>query len=145
MPVPSIYTEPALRAFVVRELGATATVLGWDESAWDVEEAVNDALLQYHGGAGTIGDATDVARLRVLARFAAWRAAVGGLAHKVSAAAGDQRMDLDKHFRQAGEMLALARSDASAYGVGGFAVTVGRLVHTQSPYEYVDPAYQVVP
>lgn len=77
MALPTAYTEAELAAFMRNGvLKHTATVLGWDNTGvdGDYQEAVNETLVAY--GVSDIAQATDITKLRVLARVAVWRAVV---------------------------------------------------------------------
>ncbi len=76
MAIPSSYTELSLADFMRRITGNVAAALGW--TADDFDEAVNETLLAY--GVDELSSVTDVAKLRALARVAAWRALVDATA-----------------------------------------------------------------
>lgn len=73
MAVPTAYTETSLAEYMrVGVLRETADVLGWDTNQ-PLAEAVTDTLIAY--GVATVTTATNIPRLRALARVAAWQAA----------------------------------------------------------------------
>lgn len=76
MALPTAYSDATLAQFMVDQLGEVAGVLGW---TWDtdVHEAINETLLAY--GVATVEEAVDLRKLRALARWQAWRAAVDSL------------------------------------------------------------------
>lgn len=78
MPAPTIYTEKTLADFMHEVLDEVAVLLGWaapaDDALGKYKEPVNEAVLAYFGGAGDLADATDVRRLRAVARVEVWRA-----------------------------------------------------------------------
>lgn len=77
MAAPTVYTEASLAEFMhIGVLKAVATVLGWSVGAGSYAEAVNEAVLSYFAGTGDIAAATDIRRLRAVARCEAWRAVV---------------------------------------------------------------------
>lgn len=133
MPLPAAYTDDALAAFVVRELGLVATQLDWVAETPRVAEAVIDAVAAY--GTASAAQATDIAKLRALARVAAWSAAVGATAGNYAVAADGQSFDRQQVHDHARAMLAEAERAASALGVGPAAAVVGRLDRWE-PYSY---------
>jgi hypothetical protein len=75
MPAPTSYTEQSLAEFMRRELRATATELGWTDASGDnYIDATEETLLAY--GATDIAEATDILKLRGLARVSIWEQAV---------------------------------------------------------------------
>jgi hypothetical protein len=77
MPVPTAYTEVGLALYMQSQLRGVATDLGWvlDPTATTIvgtpyEELVYDVLIAY--GVTDIVDATDIPKLRCLARVAVW-------------------------------------------------------------------------
>ena len=75
MAAPSLYTEGTLAAFIHSGiLKAVAGVLGWTVAGGSYAEIVNEAVLSYFDGAGDLASATDIRRLRAIARVEAWRA-----------------------------------------------------------------------
>lgn len=133
MPTPSTYTESALAAFVVRELGGVATQLEWVPETPQVAEAVYDCLDAY--GVTDIADATDTAKLRALARVAAWRAAVSATAGNYTTSVEGMSFNREQVHAQAKGMLAEAERAASVFGVGTLSV-VTSTVDRYDPYSY---------
>ena len=74
MPAPVTYSETTLVDFLHLTLGDTAAVLGWATTDYRFYEIVYEVLLAY--GVATIGEATDIRKLRALARVEVWRAVV---------------------------------------------------------------------
>lgn len=100
MALPTAYTEPELSAFMHAVLGDVATALGWSTDDERFDEAVNDTLLAY--GVDDIDDATDIPKLRALARIEAWRAATDSLASRFDLSADGQsasRSQMVEHAR----------------------------------------------
>lgn len=71
MPAPTSYTEDTLADFMQAVLKSVATDLTWTDTA-DYQEAINETLLAY--GAADIADASNITKLRLLARREVWRA-----------------------------------------------------------------------
>lgn len=132
--IPASYTEESLAAFMVGCIGRLAGVLGMDASHF--MEAINDTLLDY--GVNAVEDATDIKKLRALARYHAWRTAVAWASGLYDFQADDGRFSKAQVHQQALSGLALAESDALAMGLSlsgsGYQVTVGKLVLASNPY-----------
>lgn len=129
MAIPTSYSEETLKAFMLAALSNLGAALGLTASSFN--EAVNDALLAY--GVTDIAQATDIAKLRALARVAAWQVAV-------SAAAGDYDFSADggnyrrsQLHEQARKGLAAAEADAAVYS-GENQATVGLMIW-DDPYQ----------
>lgn len=118
MPAPATYTEDQLASFAVIALGPLAPLLGWTPETPQVAVAVEDAVLAYHGGAGLIANATDVPRLRALARVAIWRAVRDATAGYYRFSTDGQAFDRQQVHEQAVKMVAEAERDAGAWGAG---------------------------
>jgi hypothetical protein len=80
MPLPGAFTtEDALADFMLAELGNVKDVLGWT-SRGNIQQAVDSVLLAYGLVAGDdVADATDVAKIRAIARYFVWLVAVDNL------------------------------------------------------------------
>jgi hypothetical protein len=81
MAAPTAYTEKELAAYMHAELGPAAAALGLEvglSDAGDYAEAVNETILQY--GVTAISQASDILKLRALARVQAWRTAAAQMA-----------------------------------------------------------------
>lgn len=113
MTVPTSYTETELRQFMIIELGAVGSILGWDVGTPQVARTVIDALRAY--GVTTIASATDAAKLEVLARVAIWRAARRSLAADYPFSADGGRYDRNEVFKQVEMLLREAEIDARVY------------------------------
>lgn len=72
MALPASYTEESLKAFMLTATERIATVIKF--TADKFADAVNETLVAY--GTDDIAEATDVKKLRALARVEAWRAMV---------------------------------------------------------------------
>lgn len=112
MAIPSSYTESSLRDYMLSVTANVAGALGW--TAVNFTEAVNDALVAY--GVTDSALATDVAKLRCLARAEAWRALVAATAadYNFSADGGSySRQQLHEHC-----VAALERAEGEAVARG---------------------------
>jgi hypothetical protein len=134
VPAPTTYSEDALRQFQLTTLGPLAGVLGWTSTVYPaVVEAANDALLAYP--AATIADATNVPRLRALARVAIWRAVARETAGNYRFSTDGQAFDRQQIHEHALAMVAEAEREGGAVGAGP-AMLVASVVRddTSDPY-----------
>jgi hypothetical protein len=132
MSVPTVYSSAALQVYMLGQTGNLGTVLGL--TSGDFAEAVTDTLLSY--GEDTLADATDIAKLRALAKVAAWRVAVEKSTGYMKFTADGASFEAQTLHNQALASLALAESLAATYdgGMAGYVVSVGRLIHANDPY-----------
>lgn len=131
MPAPSVYTEHELAVYMLSDLGRVGDVLEFTPAS--MIEAVYDAILAY--GVDDISEATDIARLRVLARVAAWQKAAKDAATFYDFVANDARFQRSQLYRQIRDGLTRAQNDAAALGyLVGYVVKRGRFSITPNPY-----------
>jgi len=133
MAIPSSYTELSLAAFMVTVTRSVTGALDW--SADDFGEAVNDTLLAY--GVTAVASATDIAKLRALARVEAWRTVVDGTAADIDFAADGGDYKRSQMHSQARAALERALEQAAPYLPTtevdeGFSVEMGSLVFADS-------------
>jgi hypothetical protein len=137
MPVPSHYTEASLRMYMLDVTGGLGTRL--ELATGDFYEAVSSALLSY--GVDDINQATDMAKLRAVARMEAWRTAwnkATGAYDFTADGSSFKRSDLAK---QAQAQLEQAEREAMSYGaIAGYAVTTARMGHANDPYQVREEA-----
>lgn len=134
-----IYTEQSLAEYMERVLGQTGAQIGLSAASADFELAVEDAVLTYGSGitidtAGVIVGATDITKLRALAKVEAWRTAVNATAGDYQYSTdGETRLRQQRH-EQCKKLLALAVGEAARYGASGMKVGVWPLVQRQDRY-----------
>lgn len=130
MALPASYTEATLAAYMATELGQLATALGYSGSA-GYQEAVNGALALY--GVADVAQATDIAKLRALARLEAWKLAASGAAYDFSAdGASFSRSQL---MDQINARLRAAELEAASYAdLPGYAAAVTGVTYTEDYY-----------
>lgn len=132
MAIPSSYTESALRDYMVTVTANVAGAIGW--TATEFTEPVNDVLVAY--GVDNITDATDIAKLRSLARVEAWRAVAGATVADYNFSADGGSYSRNQLHEQAVKALERAESEASANGyaaTGAMTIDLGGLKY-QDPY-----------
>lgn len=116
-------------------LGGIATTLGL--TTIDFVETVNDVLAAY--GVSDIADATDIVKLRVLARVAALRRAQVAALSWYDFSADGGSFSRSQVQAQIKAMLSDAETDAFPY-TGAYAVTRATLTYTTEadPYQWTD-------
>jgi hypothetical protein len=117
MPAPASYTETTLADFQLVALGPLAAVLGWTTTVEPaVVEAVNDALLAY--GVADAAEATDIPKVRALARLTIWRAVARATAGNYRFSTDGQSFDRQQVHEHALAMIAEAEREGGAVGAG---------------------------
>lgn len=134
MAAPASYTEATLATYMHTTLGAIAGALSWTVAGNSYAEPVNEALLVY--GVSDIAAATEIQKLRAIARREAWRAVVAGLAAMYNFATDGQSFSRSQMQAQALEALRIAEADAMQYDTGAYEVRVDKVERTQDPYQY---------
>lgn len=132
MALPSSYTESTLRDYMLSITANVAGALGWTASSFT--EAVNDALVGY--GVSDIADATDIAKLRSLAKLEAWRALADATVADYNFSADGGSYSRQQLHQQAVAALQRAEAEAVARGYADAfapAIALGSLVHSD-PY-----------
>ena len=122
MALPTSYTENGLAEFMHGQAGDTADLLGWTVAGQSYDEIVNDTLLAY--GVDTIEEATDMRKLRALAKLRLWTAVQSAALPEINHAADGASFDREAIFTHATALLNQARVDALPYddAFGGYAV-----------------------
>lgn len=130
MPVPTAYTEEELASFMHVTLSRVAVVFEFN-AATSYAEAIISTLLAY--GVDDIALATDMKKLRALARREAWRLASDTAAsfndHTIE---GSGQFNLSELHKQINVNLGRAESDASPYDAHGYRVTVSKVRYSDA-------------
>jgi hypothetical protein len=132
MALPSSYTESSLRDYMLFCVSALADTLGL--AASDFSEAVNDALVAY--GVTDIALATNIAKLRGIAKAEAWRLIVTTTVGEYNFSADGGSYSREQLHKHAVDALARAEADAISRGYmdsGAPMITMGSMKHTD-PY-----------
>jgi hypothetical protein len=134
MAIPASYTEAELKTFMLAAVAELGAVLGLTTSSF--AEAVNETLLAY--GVDDIADATDIPKLRALARVEAWKVAVVAAGSRIDWSEAGASFKQSQYRAAANNGLSLAQSEAVPYGGGlaGNVVTVGTMT-MNDPYAVV--------
>jgi hypothetical protein len=131
MAIPTSYTEYELSEYMLSVTAAVSASAGLDSMAFD--EAVNDVLAAY--GEDDIADATNIVKLRVLAKVEAWRTVISYLmtAYDFSADGGSYKRS--QMLAGAEKALERAEADASIAGYGAaYAIQMGTMTRSFDPY-----------
>lgn len=131
MAAPAVYTEIDLSTFMLSQLGDVADVLGWTALA-DVQESVNETLLAY--GVSDIADASDITKLRALARREAWRLAMASLLTFYDFSNPEGQYKRSQMLAGAGHRLSDAESAALPYDLNAGAAIINAIQSTTDPY-----------
>lgn len=131
------YTEKTLADFLNTVLGPTASALGWSsgaDDAGDYEEPVNDILIAY--GVQDVSEATDIPKVRVLARWIAWRWAADALASRYNTVVGGESLARRALYENAVKQRDYWLSAATSTGlIEEYAVTLTSIVHADDPHD----------
>lgn len=132
MAIPTAYTEIGLTAYMRSVTKAVSDTLGLNQG--EFQEAVNDVLTVY--GVDDIADATDITKLRALAKVAAWRTVNDLLittAYDFSADGGSYKLSQMKEGAEKALEMAEQAAAEAGYSVG-YAIQMGTLTRPNDPY-----------
>lgn len=136
MPLPTVYTEESLAAFMHASLSTTADVLGWSVAAGNYDEIVNDTLLALDADdLSALTGRENLLKVRAFARRALWSAVVAATAGEIDFKADGGEYDRAAIHEHALANLATAERDCVPYD-DSFSVQVGSFYHSQDPYTY---------
>lgn len=139
MAIPTVYSATSLAVYLKYVPGDIIAVLGWDENTPQVQEAVNDALLEYGDtDISAITGSDGIRRLRALGRRAIWRAIVQTTANWYSITDNGQKLERQQVHDHAVAQLAQADDDCRAAGADpALAVGVLNVQRVRDPYVVV--------
>jgi hypothetical protein len=135
MTLPETYTQTHLADWLLKRLGPVADVLGWSAMSFQVVDAIEDALIAY--GVDEVPEATNVPKLRALARRELWRQVADSTVGYHDFTSSDQSFKLQQIHEQAVAALRRATLECqrSGYAASAYVGTVRR----------VDNAYRYLP
>lgn len=128
--IPTIYTESTLAAYMLTCLKDVATQMAWT-TLTDVQEAVNEALLAY--GVTDVASASDIRKVRKLARREIWRQVASATAGNFAFSADGASFSRQQIHEHAMQEFNVAVAEAAEYD--GFSVKVVKVDWTQDPFE----------
>lgn len=120
--IPTVYTEATLADYMHRATKEVANAVGWSVDSY--EEAIIDTLIAY--GATALSDATDIPKLRALAKVAAWAALVDATAADYAFSVDGGSYNRNQLHEQAVAALQRATEAASAYASADTGYTIGQ-------------------
>lgn len=129
MALPTVYTDAALKSYMLAYLGSIATTLNLTLDSF--AESVNDVLAAYP--ATTLASATDVAKVRALARVAAVKTAQTVVATWYDFTADGSTFNRSQVVKALAAMLASAEGEALPYSAA-YAIGVGSMTYANDPY-----------
>ena len=131
MALPTAYTEQTLKLFMLNSLGAIAQAMSLTIDSFS--EAVNEALLVY--GASAIAEATDIAKLRAIARVEALKVAKAAsvTAYDFDADGGSYKRS--QMAQSIDRLLQAAQVDAGRYSAE-YSIQTGSMSYTNDPYQW---------
>lgn len=133
MPVPSNYaTETDLATFMAGEIGRIAAILGFTVPT-SYSETIIDTLITY--GVESIDEATDIRKLRALARREVWRSVVAKLASGINFTADGVTVNRAQLQQQAKVALNIAETACVPFD-DQYVVRVDHVTQTVDPYTY---------
>lgn len=137
MTPPTSYTEATLKTFMWTELQDVADAVGLDQTTM-LDEAVNDTLIEY--GVSVITDATDIKKLRALAKYFAWKLAVSQVSADYAFSEASASYQRNQALEGLLKRLAIAEREALPY-LTSYAVGTVLTEYPEDPYNtytYID-------
>lgn len=131
MTPPTIYTEATLAAFMIAELGQTGSALGLTNAA-SFTEAVNDAMVEY--GVTDISTATNIKKIRAIAKYMAWKTAMTTVASDYNYSEGVASFSRGSMIDSISKRLSLAEQEAMPY-LSTYTIGTATLDFPQNPYK----------
>lgn len=113
MAIPTSYTDDELKAYMLGTLEGVGPSSAWAITAFD--EQLNDVLIDY--GVTAIASATDITKLRVIARVHAWRKLSRAVAGDVDFSADGGTYKQSQLHDMIADELEKAEADAAVYAV----------------------------
>lgn len=135
MPIPIAYTETELAQYMMDLIGDTSFAINWIDTD-KYKEAVNETVLAY--GVTTIDQATEMQKLRTIARREVWKAVAG-------TSAGNYRFGSDREayfrnqiYEHAISEYTRAAQDAAKYVTDDDSVRATNMIvlDAEDPYVY---------
>lgn len=137
MPVPTAYTEAQLAAFMHDQLGEVGLILGFTAPSGQVgsyQEAIYAALFEY--GVSNVSNASDIRKIRALARKAAIEKAMMSLAGRYTFRTGDKTFNRREMQQMLAPMLESARTECLEFDVNN-TVAIDKITWRDDPYAYL--------
>lgn len=135
MPIPTAYTEGEIAVYMHATLGEIATWLALVPNTTSYEQQIVDTLIAY--GTNDISGATDIPKLRNIAKREAWRLAMERTAIAYNISSDDQRFDRETLHEHCTMMYHMAASTAAQHAGDdpSYSVQIYTLVDPNDPYK----------
>lgn len=133
MPLPTAYTDTTLATYLHSLAPDLLTSLGWSVAGGSYAEIINDTLLAY--GVADLSQATNIGKLRAVARYALWTAVLDALAgNRFDFSADGSQFSRSQIYTQARQQQMLAKAEAARYGGIGSAFAMYNVTRAHDPY-----------
>lgn len=133
MALPTSYTEQGLKLYMLTSLGSIAQAMSLTIESFG--EAVNEALGQY--GVSAIADATDITKLRAIARVEALKLAKAEAALAYDFDADGASYKRSQMAANIDRLLEAAKAEAMRYS-SEYAITTGSMAYSNDPYQWAE-------
>lgn len=133
MAVPTAYTDETLKTYMHAELREVGTALGWTVAAGSYDEALNETLLAC--GVSSAASATDIRKVRALARREVWRAVVAATAGDYDFSKEGASHSRSQAHAQARAMVKQAELEAAQYDTSSVYAVRKKSTHYADPYQ----------
>lgn len=139
MAIPTSYSDYTLSQFMLNELAEVNEYFNWTPASFT--EQVVDTLIDY--GVSTLSEATDIPKLRAIARLQVWQKAKLAAAKFIDNRMVDDDRSQSQLFdhiasnlqqAQAAASIYLTSADSSSAVASGNVATVGKIVYLTDPY-----------
>lgn len=145
MSVPTSYNESDLASYMHSVLGSVADVLSWTVPS-SYSEPINEALLAY--GVNDVSLATDIRKLRTLARREVWRAVMQATAAHIDVQLDGESFDQSQVHEQARTQFQMAQQQVLDAGYDDLSQPeswVAGVKYKQDPYgiDYIEKRMNV--
>ena len=136
MTVKTSYSDATLLTYMISVLGSAGDVLGLTTASTIIVEAMDDILFDY--GVTATANATDIKKLRTLARFHSWKSAKAEASLDYDFSDAGASYKRSQMFDHVVKQYLQARRDAMLY-LPDYQVESDELNWTGDPLEYHEP------
>jgi len=134
MAFPTRYTDATLLAYMLASLGSVGDILGFGMGTLVLTEAANDVLFDY--GITDAADATDMIKIRALARYHAWKTALTEVSLDYNFSDAGAKYDRGQMFDHVEKQLLKFKKDALLY-LSDYQIESSTIDWKADPYEFV--------
>jgi len=141
MTIPAVYTAATLQEFMHSELREVATILNWSVVEGSYAALVDNVLELY--GVSDLSEATDITRLRLLARVVVWRAVVTAVSLDYTFTDLGATYQRNQMVESARKILADCETAAMPY-LDRYTVERGEISFPDDPYRVQPDTYDIL-